>query len=277
MSTTITVNPNDRNYTKINNLGYTSYTARERKYEPQTQNTFSFQFLFDAGQVAYIATMANMKNQGNDLVGSTAISKNHAQGLAQINSILNSSMQSITSPTKTIGQIVIDFFNSQIKYAGKPTYSNANITLNTFIGLGSKNVLAAWSELCLKDNTLEGGWARSLPNYTPPAQGSMTDDQYLSLLFPNIGYKCDGLLLECARDGTIVNQWEYIGMWLQTFTPGSYTMAGANTPSQVTGTIVVDRIQQTNLNTLTQGTAYGNYATSVDLDDFNNSWLTPID
>ena len=33
-------------------------------------------------------------------------------------------------------------------------------------------------------------------------------------------------------------------MWISSFTPGSYTMAGANTPSQVTGTITVDLIKQ---------------------------------
>lgn len=244
MGTQITFDSSDQSIAKVNKLGITSYD--QRKYEPQTQNTFSFQFLFDPGQVAYIATAANI--QTSSITGSEPIdAQNYANGLAQINEILNSSMQAIGSPTKNVAQIVIDFFNTQVKFAGKPTYSNASITLNTLIGLGSKNVLSAWSDICLNDRSLAGGWARTEPNYSVPQRGGLTADQYLDTLFSHIGYKCDGILLECARDGTIVNQWDYIGMWLSAFTPGSYTMAGASSPSQVTATIVVDKIQQSNI------------------------------
>lgn len=237
------------NVGKVTKLGITSMDHSNRAYEPQTQNTFTFQFLFDPGQVAYIATSANRNknfiNGGNDDFEIPVT--NYAEGLAKINSILNSSMQSISSPTKNIAQIVIDYFNTQVKFAGKPTYSNANITLNTLIGLGSKNILSAWSDICLNDNTLAGGWARSLKdtvNGNIPQPDGLDAESYMNKLFPLIGYKCDGILLECARDGTIVNQWDYIGMWLSSFTPGSYTMAGANSPSQVTGTITVDLIRQ---------------------------------
>lgn len=240
MGTKITVASNDSGVLRVNKLGITSYA--ERKLEPQTQNTFAFQFLFDPGQVAYIATSAN--KQISPISGAEEISTNHAEGLAQINEYLNSSMQSVGSPSKTVAQIAIDFFNTQIKYAGKPTYSNANITLNTLIGLGTKNILSAWSDICLNDRTLRGGWARTEPNYVVPQRGGMSADEYLNTLFSHIGYKCDGVLLECARDGSVVNQWDYIGMWVQNFTPGSYTMAGANSPSQITATLSVDKIQQ---------------------------------
>lgn len=240
MSTNITFDSKNPKLAKVNKLGITSYTAR--KYEPQTQNTFSFEFLFDPGQVAYIATYAN--NQISPITGAEEISTNYAKGLAQINEILNSSLQSMNAPTKSVGQIIIDFFNTQIKYAGKPTYSNASFTLNTLIGLGSKNVLAGWSDICLNERTLAGGWARSLSDYKVPARGGMSTDAYLNTLFPNIGYKVDGILLECARDGSIVGSWSYIGMWVQTFTPGNYNMGGANTPSQVSATITVDKIEQ---------------------------------
>ncbi len=253
MGTQITFDSGDNSIAKVNKLGITSYD--QRKYEPQTQNTFSFQFLFDPGQVAYIATAANI--QASSITGAETIdATNYANGLAQINEILNSSMQGITSPTKTIAQIVIDFFNTQVKFAGKPTYSDANITLNTLIGLGSKNVLSAWSDICLNDRTLAGGWARTEPNFSVPPRGGMTASQYLDVLFSHIGYKVDGILLECARDGTIVNQWDYIGMWVSRFTPGSYTMAGASTPSQVTATITVDKIQQSDISYVQQKVTY---------------------
>lgn len=251
---TIIVNDyNNSDLLKVQKLGFTSYTAAERKYEPQTQNTFSFQFLFDKGQVAYIGTAANM--QKSSIAGADEIDAfNYNNGLRQINDILNTSMQGLTSPTKNIGAIMIDFFNSQIKYAGKPTYNNANITLNTLIGLGSKNVLAAWSDICLNERTLEGGWSRSLKSIVegplPQKNANEDDETYLNRLFPLIGYKCDGILLECARDGSIVNQWDYIGMWISSFTPGSFNMAGANTPSQITATITVDKIQQATTKTV---------------------------
>lgn len=244
MSTNISFDSKNSKFAKVNKLGITSYTAR--KYEPQTQNTFAFEFLFDPAQVAYIATYAN--NQISPITGAEEIDAvNYSRGLSQINEILNSSMQSLGSPTKTIGAIVIDFFNTQIKYAGKPTYNNANITLNTLIGLGSKNVLCAWSDICQSERTLAGGWARTEPGYNPPSRGGMSSDAYLNELFSHIGYKCDGLLLECARDGSIVNSWSYVGIWVSAFTPGSYNMGGANTASQVSATLTVDKITQSDI------------------------------
>lgn len=244
MATNITFDSNNSKIAKVSNLGFTSYSAR--KYEPQTQNTFTFEFLFDPAQVTYIATYAN--NQISPITGAEEIdASNYSRGLSQINEILNSSMQGLNSPTKSIGQITIDFFNSQVKYAGKPTYSNANITLNTLIGLGSKNVLAAWADICLSERTLAGGWARTEPNYKPSARGSLSSDQYLNELFSHIGYKVDGLLLECARDGSVVNSWKYIGMWVSSFTPGSYNMSGSSSPSQVSATITVDKIEQSDV------------------------------
>lgn len=256
MATTIAIGNNEKSaLTKIGKLGFTSYTAR--MYEPQTQNTFAFEFLFDPGQVAYIATFAN--NMISPITGAEEISTTFNKGLAQINEILNCATQQLTAPTKTIGQVIIDFFNSQIKYAGKPTYSNANITMNTLIGLGSKNVLAAWADICLNERTLAGGWARTEPGYTPPVQGDMEATVYMDTIFSHIGYKVDGMLLECARDGSIVNSWKYIGMWVSSFTPGSYNMAGSNTPSQVTATITVDKIEQANLSYVQQN-SYTQYA-----------------
>lgn len=243
MATSISVGQGNNNLSKVDRMGFTSYTAR--KYEPQTQNTFAFEFLFDPGQVAYIATYANA--QISPITGAEEISTNFNKGLAQINEILNCATQQLTAPTKTIGQIVIDFFNSQIKYAGKPTYSNASITMNTLIGLGSKNVLAGWADICLNERTLAGGWARTEPNYNPPARGNMEAAVYMDTLFSHIGYKVDGKLLECARDGSIINTYDYIGMWVSSFTPGSYNMAGSNSPSQISCTITVDKIQQGNL------------------------------
>lgn len=268
MSTEINIGQLDTNLTrfgKVKKLGITSYTAR--KYEPQTQNTFAFEFLFDPWQIAYIAAYAN--NMISPITGAEAIStNNYSQGLADINETLNSSMQSLTSPTKNIGQIVMDFFNTQIKYAGKPTYTNANITLNTLIGLGSKNVLAAWSDICLNERTNAGGWARTLnPTSQPRGMGDTESwEKYLEYLAPNVGYKVDGVMLECARDGSIVNMWQYIGMWVSSFTPGNYTMAGANTPSQVTATISVDKIQQADEKIIRErilNQSYRQYDTSI--------------
>lgn len=225
---------------EVTNLGKTSYA--NRKYEPQTQNTFAFQFLFDEGQVEYIRRKAN--RYVSPISGKKIDETSYANALSDINEILNHSMQSINSPQKNVASIVIDFFNSQIKYAGKPTYDNATITLNTLVGLGTKNILAAWSDICMDDATLKGGWARTDTDKIKTLNLRNLSD---SELLRYIGYKVDGRLLECARDGTVLNQWDYVGMWLSRFTPGNYNMAGANSPSQVSGTIVVDKIQASNM------------------------------
>lgn len=36
-------------------------------------------------------------------------------------------------------------------------------------------------------------------------------------------------------------------MWVKNFTPGNYNMAGSSTPSQVTATICVDKIEQADI------------------------------
>lgn len=264
MSTFLVNNTTGGKFLEYTNLGRNSYA--DRRYEPQTQNNFTFQFLFDELQVAYLVYKYN-KYIAPTALGSEKMNSNtghYSENLEKINEILNHTMTQINSPTKSVGQIVIDFFNSQIKYAGKPTYSNANITLNNLIGLSSKNLLSAWSELCLDDVTNKGGWARSSKN---PAASAFLDDWYskndagrdesASQLLRYAGYKVDGLLLECARDGTIVNSWLYIGMWLSDFTPGSYNMSGSSSPSQVTATITVDQITQAadDFKILTESTA----------------------
>mgnify|MGYP006935830003 CR=1 FL=1 len=243
MATIIGYDKYSKEVLKVKKLGITSYT--ERKYEPQTQNTFAFEFLFDSAQVAYIGTYAN--NQISPITGAEKIDvNNYNKGLSQINEVLNASLDSLTSPTKTLGTIMIDYFNSQIKFAGKPTYNNASISFNTLVGLGTKNVLAGWNDLCQSDRTMAGGWGRTLPNYKPDPfnESSENATEYLDKLFSNTGYKVDGIMLECARDGSIVNSWKYIGMWVQTFTPGNYSMAGSTTPARVSTTIVVDKIEQ---------------------------------
>lgn len=256
MSTFLVNGTTGSEFLEYTNLGRNSYA--DRRYEPQTQNNFTFQFLFDELQVAYLVYKYN-KYIAPTALGSEKMNSNighYSENLEKINEILNHTITQINSPTKSVGQIVIDFFNSQIKYAGKPTYSNANITLNNLIGLSSKNLLSAWSELCLDDVTNKGGWARSsslekntvarnfLDNEWYKRNTDSDRDALASQLLRYAGYKVDGLLLECARDGTIVNSWLYVGMWLSDFTPGSYSMSGSSSPSQVTATITVDQITQ---------------------------------
>ena len=244
-------------YRTLQDLGqnFTSYAGRE--YEPQTQNTFAFQWLFDEYQVEWIARRVGGENGGfkpgivgaNDNLnivpvgyGSGKILDQYSQNLSVINHVLNNSMQSLTSPTKSVAAIVIDYFNAQVKFAGKPTFNNASITFNTLIGLRTKNILEAWSSLVQDETTLRGGWARSVGSENANASTlSALDDQQL---YSRTGYKVDGILLECARDGTIINQWDYVGMWISDFTPGSYNMSGSNTPSQVSATITVDMIRK---------------------------------
>lgn len=258
MSTNITYNPDDK-IARVKTLGFTSMTATERKYEPQTQNTFSFQFLFDPGQVTYIANVANRSN--NSQFGSENFDASYQTGLNQLNTALNVSLQNINAPTKSIAAIVIDFFNSRINFAGKPTYGTSNITLNNFIGIKSRNILAAWSDIALNPRNLAGGWARSLPDTELNASGLIgrndLNDAQLDRLFSLIGYKVDGILLECARDGTIVNQWDYIGMWISQFTPGSYNTSGSQSSSQVNATLTVDMIQMSDTNYRDSKLTYG--------------------
>lgn len=265
MSTAIIINNEyDNSIKRVKELGFTSYS--ERKFEPQTQNNFSIEFMFDQKQVAYIMTyMSKYLNYGNEFIGldegdnPANYWNKHYEGLKIINEALNQSITNLNSPTKSLGQVTVDFFNSQIKYAGKPTFSDASFTFNSFIGLGTKSVLAAWSDIAMSERTMAGGWARSESTQQPGGTtiGLTSDmvknspDEALNRLHPYTGYKVDGTLLECARDGSIVNQWKYIGMWVKSFTPGSYNMAGSNSTSQVSATICVDKVEQVNLDYFT--------------------------
>ena len=263
------IDSNDQYY-RLNDLGRNFTTSAGREYEPQTQNTYAFQWLFDPYQVEWIArrvgtrklaifgsnssiTLYSANSTANNKIAKSDLNARYNQNLSIINHVLNNSMQSLNSPTKSAQSIILDYFNAQVKFAGKPTFDNAQITFNTLVGLGTKNILEAWSSMVLDETTLRGGWGRSV-NGTgitsiDPVNGlydanSELPDLSDEKLFAKLGYKVDGILLECARDGTIINQWDYIGMWISSFNAGNFTMAGSNTPSQISATITVDLIRR---------------------------------
>lgn len=127
--------------------------------------------------------------------------------------ILSLSVASFTAPSMSITPIEVQFYNNSIKYAGKPSFDNASLVINDFIGADTEGILTAWFTLAYNMKTQESGLA--------------------------IDYKKTGYLIESDGQGGNVRQWELKGCWPSTLNLGEWTYDG-NAQRQFNCTIIYD-------------------------------------
>lgn len=211
---------------KIKYLG-TKHMANTRAYEPQTTNNYDFQLTFDDAQKAYINRYLN--NVG--LPAETGHSGTSLGSGSELSERLSVSLRSFNAPDVSLGRIVVPYQNNGLKFAGKPEYGDASISFQSFIGARSKQILKAWFNLGYDSTTEEGGFA-----YTYPVGSNNAD---------HAGYKCEGYLLETARNGLVVASWKLIGCWLMSFGLGQFDAEGGH--QMISGTLSCDSIEEVSL------------------------------
>lgn len=211
---------------KIKRLG-TRHMANTRAFEPQTTNNYDFQITFDAAQKAYINRYINEVG----LPDETGHAGTPLGTGSEISERLSVSLRSFSAPEVSLGRIVVPFQNNGLKFAGKPEYGDASVSFQSFIGARSKQILKAWFNLGYDSTTEEGGFA-----YTFPVGSNNAD---------NAGYKCEGYLLETARNGLVVASWRLVGCWLMSFGLGTFDAEGGH--QMISGTLSCDSIEEVSL------------------------------
>lgn len=106
--------------------------------------------------------------------------------------------------------------NSELKYAGVPTFSSGTLEVNDFIGADTKSVLMAWQNLSY--------------NVATEKVGLMQD------------YKKQCTLIEYSPDYQIVRQWKLYGCWISGIQEGDYS-SDDNSKHTITATIEYDKAQ----------------------------------
>ena len=165
--------------TKPLQLG-TYHMANDNSFEPQRVNNFEVQITGLTGDQSQIITL---------------------------------SVASYSAPTIERAVIDVNYGNNLIHFAGKPTFSNSNITLNDYIGKEVEKILSDWQKLSYDYNTQKIGWASD--------------------------YKKIGYLIEYDPSGGSPRQWMLVGCWLSSLQLGDFNQNG-NEVRQVTCTLVYD-------------------------------------
>lgn len=123
------------------------------------------------------------------------------------------SVASYSAPNLNITPIEVQYGNNSIKYAGKPTFDNSNLTINDFVGIETEEALSNWMKLVYNYDTQEIGFASE--------------------------YKKECYLIEYNTKGEFVRQWKLIGCWPSTLTLGDFNQDG-NAVRQISMTITYD-------------------------------------
>lgn len=109
--------------------------------------------------------------------------------------------------------ITLDRGNSQIKFAGKPTFNSGTLVINDFIGANPKSILMAWQNLSYNVQTEKVGLAKD--------------------------YKINCTLIEYTPSYEPVRYWELTGCWISELSEDDSNMEESG-KKQVTATIEYD-------------------------------------
>lgn len=104
--------------------------------------------------------------------------------------------------------------NNTMKFAGAPEFSAGEISLNDYIGAGTKDVLMAWQNQSYDVRTEKVGLASD--------------------------YKRDAYLLEYTPDYQLVRTWKLMGCWISNLSEDPYSHDSAD-KHQISATIEYDK------------------------------------
>lgn len=117
-------------------------------------------------------------------------------------------------PQVTQNPINVNRGNSTIKFAGKPSFNDITIEAYDFIGSDVKDTLLAWQNLSYntKYDYVGNAWS----------------------------YKKDCQLLQLDPVGNLVRYWDIKGAWIQSVTPGNFSVDDGDTAQTVSATLSYD-------------------------------------
>lgn len=172
------------------------------EYNPQRKNNFTL----------IVNGLNNLPRVGSvdSSLGDLGVNDYIEDGQSQL--IL--ALRTCDTPQVTQNPIPINRGNSTIKFAGKPSFNDINIEAYDFIGSNVKDTLLAWQNLSYntKYDYVGNAWS----------------------------YKKDCQLLQLDPVGNLIRYWEIKGAWLQSVTPGNFSVDDGDTAQTVSATISYD-------------------------------------
>ena len=128
--------------------------------------------------------------------------------------IIKLSVNKASIPHFEQGVIKVKRGNNEMKFAGAPEFSAGEISLNDYIGAGTKDVLMAWQSKSYDVRTEKVGLASD--------------------------YKRDAYLLEYTPDYQLVRTWKLMGCWISSLSEDAYSHDSAE-KHQINATIQYDK------------------------------------
>ena len=174
-------------------LGTYYLTDNPKYYEIQRTNNFMF----------YVTGLAGSLNITNN---------SYAQENAE--DIIKLSVNKASIPHFEQDVVSVKRGNNEMKFAGAPKFGSGEISLNDYIGAGTKDVLMAWQNKSYDVRTEKVGLA--------------TD------------YKRDAYLLEYTPDYQLVRTWKLMGCWVSNISEDAYNHDSAD-KHQISATIQYDK------------------------------------
>lgn len=151
------------------------------EYNPQRKDNFTL-VINDIDNLLRVGSSANSTDEADIIVG----------GQEQIMLAL----RSCSVPQISQNEITINRGNSEIKFAGKPRFSDVSFSAYDYIGSNTKDVLLAWQQLSY--------------NSSYDYVGNASE------------YKKSCQLLQLTPDGEIVRYWDIKGAWLSEVKSGDF-------------------------------------------------------
>lgn len=150
----------------------------------------------------------------DNIVRSDAKDTDTNRTISNAQNVLHFSVVSSSLPMFTQEVVTVNYGNSVMKAAGKPTFSDGTLVVNDFIGADTKSVLMAWQNLSY--------------NVRTDKVGRMTD------------YKKNCYLQEYTPDWQLVRTWRLIGCWVSGLSEDQFSNDSSDKKT-ISATITFDK------------------------------------
>lgn len=131
--------------------------------------------------------------------------------------IIDFSVKSVTVPSFGQQPVTVNRGNSQIHFAGTPTFSDGTLVIYDHLNADGKSVLQAWQA----------------------QQYDVNRDVVYRVA--TTGYKKDCHLIEYTSEHKMVRYWELKGCWITNLTEGGFDVTNGTSAREVTAQIKYDR------------------------------------
>lgn len=150
----------------------------------------------------------------DNIVRSDAKDTDTNRTISNAQNVLHFSVVSSSLPMFTQEVVTVNYGNSVMKAAGKPTFSDGTLVVNDFIGADTKSVLMAWQNLSY--------------NVRTDKVGRMAD------------YKKNCYLQEYTPDWQLVRTWRLIGCWVSGLSEDQFSNDSSDKKT-ISATITFDK------------------------------------